>query len=56
MVECVLSQLKPWELYIRSCEKGLGLRPRPFSQLRMWSSSGICAIYAVATSMARRSA
>ena len=28
---CVLSQLKPSEFYIPSCEKGLGLRPRPFS-------------------------
>ena len=35
MVGCVLSQLKPSELYIPSCKKGLGLRPRPFSQLRM---------------------
>ena len=29
MVGCVLSQLKPSELYILSFEKGLGLRPRP---------------------------
>ena len=29
MVGCVLSQLKPSELYILSYEKGLGLRPRP---------------------------
>ena len=35
MVGCVLSQLKPSELYILSCWKGLGLVPRPFSQLRM---------------------
>ena len=35
MVGCVLSQVKPSELYILSCEKGRGLRPRPFSQLRM---------------------
>ena len=41
MVGCVLSQLKSSELYILSCEKGHGLRPRPFSQLRMWSSSGL---------------
>ena len=40
MFGCVLSQLKPSEFYILSCEKGLGLRPRPFSQLRMWSSLG----------------
>ena len=40
MVGCVLSQLKPSEVYILSCEKGLGLRPRPYSQLRMSSSSG----------------
>ena len=39
MVGCVLSQLKPSELSILSCEKGLGLRPGPFSQLRMESSS-----------------
>ena len=30
MVGCVVSQLKPSELYILSCEKGHGLRPRPF--------------------------
>ena len=35
MVGCVLSQLKPSELYILSCGKGHGLRPRPFLQLRM---------------------
>ena len=35
MVVCVLSQLKPSELYILSLEKALGLRPRPFSKLRM---------------------
>ena len=35
MVGCVLSQLKPSALYILSCEKCLGLRPLPFSQLRM---------------------
>ena len=35
MVGCVLSQLKPSELYILSCGKGLGLRPGPFPQLRM---------------------
>ena len=40
MVGCILSQLKPSELYIFSCGKGRGLRPRPFPQLRMWSSSG----------------
>ena len=40
MFGCVLSQLKPAELYILSCEKSLGLRPRPFSQLWMLSSSG----------------
>ena len=40
MFECVLSQFKALEFYILSCEKGFGLRPRPFSQLRMWSSSG----------------
>ena len=28
-----LSQLKPSELYILSFGKGLGLRPRPFTQL-----------------------
>ena len=36
MVWCVLSQVKPSELYILSCEKGLGLRPWPLSQLRMF--------------------
>ena len=35
MVGFVLSQLKPSELYNLSCENGLGLRPRPFSQLRL---------------------
>ena len=35
MVGCVLSQLKPSELYILSCGKGRGLRPRPFPQLRL---------------------
>ena len=35
MIGCVLSQLKPSELYILCCEKGHGLRPRPFPQLRM---------------------
>ena len=29
MVGCVLSQLKPSELNILSCGKGLGQRPRP---------------------------
>ena len=38
MVGCVLGQLKHLELYIRG--KSLGLRPRPFPQLRMLSSSG----------------
>ena len=32
---CVLSQLKPSELYTLSCGRGLGLRPRPFLQLRV---------------------
>ena len=40
MVGCVSSQLKPSELYILSFEKILGLRPRPFSKLRMYSCSG----------------
>ena len=35
MVGCVLSQLKPSELYILSFEKGFGLRSRPYSELRM---------------------
>ena len=35
----VLSQLKPSELHILSFRKALGLRPRPFSQPRMESSS-----------------
>ena len=35
MFGCDLSQLKPSELYILSFEKDLGLRPRPFLQLRM---------------------
>ena len=39
VVGCVLSQLKLLELYIHSCEKGLGLLPRPLPQLRMKSSS-----------------
>ena len=30
-----LSQLKLLELYILSCGKGLGFRPRPFPQLRI---------------------
>ena len=30
MIGCVLSQLKPSELYILSFEKGLGLRPLAF--------------------------
>ena len=33
MFGCALSQLKPSELHIRSCEKGRGRRARPFSQL-----------------------
>ena len=33
MFGCLLSQLKPSEFCILSCEKGLGLRPQPFSQL-----------------------
>ena len=36
MVGCVLSQFKPSELYIVSCEKAIGFRPRSFSQLRMF--------------------
>ena len=36
MVGCVLRQLKPSELYILSHGKSLGLRPRPFPQLRMF--------------------
>ena len=40
MFGCVLSQLKPSELYILSCGKGRGLRPWPFPQQRMYSSSG----------------
>ena len=39
MVGCVLSQAKPSEFYILSCGKDHGLRPRPFPQLRMKSSS-----------------
>ena len=35
MVGCVLSPLKPLVIYIHSCGKISGLRPRPFSQLRM---------------------
>ena len=35
MVGCVLNQLKPSDLYILCCEKGLSLRPPPFPQLRM---------------------
>ena len=30
MVGCVLGQLKPSELYIFKCGKGLGLLPGPF--------------------------
>ena len=41
MVGSVLSQSKPSELYILSCVKGLGLPPRPFTQLRVWSSEGV---------------
>ena len=33
MVGCVLSQLIPPELYILSCGRSLGLRPRPFPQV-----------------------
>ena len=40
MVVCVLSQLKPSELNIFRCGISIGLRPRPFPQLRMKSSSG----------------
>ena len=40
MVGCVLSHLNLSELYILSCGKGLGLRPWPFTQLRMYRSSG----------------
>ena len=40
MVGCVLSQLQPSEFYILSFDKGRGHRPRPFSQLRMYSSWG----------------
>ena len=40
MVGCVSSQLKPSELDTLSCERSLGLRPQPFSQLRMLSSKG----------------
>ena len=40
MVRCVLSRLKPSELYILSFGKSHGLRPRPFPQLRMSSSEG----------------
>ena len=40
MVRRVLSQLKHSELYILSCGKDLGLRPRPFPQLRMYNNSG----------------
>ena len=32
-IRCVLSQLKSSEVYNFSCKKGLGLRPRTFSQL-----------------------
>ena len=35
MVSCLLGQLKLSDFYILSFEKGLGLRPRPFSKLRM---------------------
>ena len=31
MAGCVLIQLKPSELYILSCDRSVGLRPRPFS-------------------------
>ena len=40
MVGCVLSQLKPSELYILSCREDRGLRARFFPQVRMQSSSG----------------
>ena len=40
MVGCVLSQLKPSELYILSCGKDRGLQARFFPQVRMQSSSG----------------
>ena len=40
MVGCVLSQLKPSGISILTCEKGLGFRPRPISQLRMQNFSG----------------
>ena len=35
MVDCVLGQLKPSKLYILSCGKNLGLRPRRLPQLRI---------------------
>ena len=50
MVGCVLSQLKPSELYILSFEKVLSLRPRPLSKLRMYSSSGFI-LYATGYTM-----
>ena len=31
MVRCVLSQLKPSDIYILSCGKGHGLRPSSFT-------------------------
>ena len=40
MVGCLLSQLKPSELYILSCEKASAFGLGPFLQLRMECSSG----------------
>ena len=34
-VTSIVFRIKPEELYILSCGKGLGRRPRPFPQLRM---------------------
>ena len=43
MVRCVLSQLKPSELYILNCEKGLGLR-RTKNVAKNVEHLGICHI------------
>ena len=55
MFEFVSSQLKPSEFYILSCEKGLGRRPRPFSQLRMRAPRALSYTESLAVWVARHS-
>ena len=52
MLGCVLSQSKPSELYILSCGKSLGLRPRLFPQLRFHQDKDVL-IYTFDVTLAR---